>query len=139
MAALKLLNGDPDLALEYAKVMQLEELKYTDARRFLSTEPARPHTGRYHHGVIFKIGVGRSVTEEGLDNVPIQRLVFDPFYFTLAIVWAADGFSLKVANTVEIEVRSGVDVGEGGWSDFLSWLHHQERRLTGTGGGRSRT
>ncbi|MGY2892768.1 hypothetical protein [Deinococcus sp. UYEF24] len=138
VAALELLNGNPDLALEYAKAMQEEELKYADAQRFLSTEPARLHTGRYHRGVIFKIGVGRSVTVASSEpgEVPIQRLVFDPFYFTLAIVWASDGFSLKVANTVEIEARSGVDVGEGGWSDFLGWLHHQDRRLTGTGGGR---
>ena len=136
VAALELLNGNTELATEYAKAMQEEELKYADARRFLSTEPARLHTGRYHRGVIFKIGVGRSVTEDGPEGVPIQRLVFDPFYFTLAIVWASDGFSLKVANTVEIESRSGIDVGEGGWSDFLGWLHHQDRRLTGTGGGR---
>ncbi len=138
VAALELLNGNADLALEYAKAMQEEELKYTDARRFLSTEPARLHTGRYHRGVIFKIGVGRSVTQASPEpgQVPIQRLVFDPFYFTLAIVWASDGFSLKVANTIEIEARSGVDVGEGGWSDFIGWLHHQDRRLTGTGGGR---
>jgi len=136
VAALELLNGNVDLALEYAKAMQHEELKYSDARRFLSTEPVRLHTGRYHRGVIFKIMVPRSVTEKDPEGVPIQRQVFDPFYFTLAIVWAADGFSLKVANTVEIEARSGIDVGESGWSDFLGWLHHQDRRLTGTGSGR---
>jgi len=136
VAALELLNGNVELATEYAKAMQHEELKYADARRFLSTEPARLHTGRYHRGVIFKIGVPRSETAEDAEGVPIQRLVFDPFYFTLAIVWTSDGFSLKVANTIEIEARSGIDVGESGWSDFLGWLHHQDRRLTGTGGGR---
>jgi hypothetical protein len=80
--------------------------------------------------------VPRSLTEKGPDNVPIQRSEFDPFYFTLAIVWASDGFSLKGANTTEIETRSGVDVGETGWSDFVGWLHHQDRRLRGTGRGR---
>ncbi|WP_407541214.1 hypothetical protein Q0M94_07465 [Deinococcus radiomollis] len=86
--------------------------------------------------MIFKIGVPRSVTEEGPDNVPIQRLVFDPFYFTLVILWAADGMTLQVANATEIEARSGIDVGETGWSDFIAWLHHQDRRLGGNGRGR---
>ncbi|WP_407540241.1 hypothetical protein Q0M94_02250 [Deinococcus radiomollis] len=136
VAVLELLNGNVELATEYAKASQLEDLRYSDAQRHLSTEPARFHTGRYHRGVIFKIGVPRSVTEEGPDNVPIQRLVFDPFYFTLVILWGADGSTLEVANATEIEARSGIDVGETGWSDFIGWLHHQDRRLTGTVGGR---
>ena len=136
VVVLELLNGNVELATEHARASQLEELRYADAQRHLSTEPARLHTGRYHRGVIFKIGVPRSVTEEDAQGVPIQRLVFDPFYFTLAVLWAADGVTLRVANTVEIESRSGIDVGESGWSDFIGWLHHQDRRLGGAGRGR---
>ncbi|WP_407572119.1 hypothetical protein [Deinococcus altitudinis] len=136
VAVLELLNGNIELATEYARASQLEDLRYSDAQRHLSTEPARFHTGRYHRGVIFKIMVPRSVTEEGPDDVPIQRLVFDPFYFTLVILWGADGSTLEVANATEIEARSGIDVGETGWSDFIGWLHHQDRRLGGTGRGR---
>ena len=136
VAAQELLNGNVELATQYASAAQLEDLRYADARRHLSTEPARLHTGRYHRGVIFKIGVPRAVTEEGPDNVPVQRLVFDPFYFPLVILWGADGVSLTVANATEIEARSGIDVGETGWSDLIAWLHHQDRRLGGTGRGR---
>ena len=136
VVVLELLNGNVELATEHAKASQLEELRYADAQRHLSTEPARLHTGRYHRGVVFKIGVPRSVTGEDAQGVPIQRLVFDPFYFTLAVLWAADGVTLRVANTVEIESRSGIDVGESGWSDFIGWLHHQDRRLGGAGRGR---
>ena len=136
VAAQELLNGNIDLATQYASAAQIEDLRYADARRHLSTEPARLHTGRYHRGVVFKIGVPRAVTEEGPDNVPIQRLVFDPFYFPLVILWGSDGVSLTVANATEIEARSGIDVGETGWSDLIAWLHHQDRRLGGTGRGR---
>ncbi len=71
--------------------------------------------------------------------MPVQCLVSGPFYFTLAIVRLGDLYSLKAAKTIEIKARSDIDVGESGWSDFLGWLHHQDRRLTGTGADQSRT
>lgn len=74
-----------------------------------------------------------------LREMPVQCLVSGPFYLTLASVQLGDLYSLKAANTIEIKARSGIDVGESSWSDFLGWLHHQDRRLTGTGADRSRT
>lgn len=127
--AMAQLAGNAELASAYAHEFAEHDARYADARRFLDREPARQRTGRVHRGVIYEIREPQC--DEHGDLVGHTRR-----FFNLVLVWDKRGSGIQVANSVEIEERSGIDVGEDGWRDFVRWVEHHDKRLAGAARGR---
>lgn len=92
---------------------RLEAAFKAAARAVAKDRKVEHHTGRYIDGETFYVHLPVS------DDPDAERL---QFLFDLIILWADNGVDLVVANARELEVLSGVDVGEEGWRDLVDWL-----------------
>ncbi|THF69600.1 hypothetical protein E7T06_11330 [Deinococcus sp. Arct2-2] len=94
-----------------AQVMAAHALGHRVASRQLDQQ-ARQNVGRDFRSEIFSVC-------ESLDNAA-ERGSFRQRSFRLILVWRGDGTRLIVANTRELEILTGMDVGEEGWNDLAA-------------------
>lgn len=124
-----LLAGDLKTAEILARQAHQHRAVGVQAQKLLDKARVKHHTGRFFHGDILSVR-----QEHYEDGVGYQGMT--QWYVRLSIVYAADGYTVTVANAEELESLSGLRVGPRAWKNLCRWIEDHTERMNGRKQGR---